>query len=203
MDHHCAFLHNCVGAGNIGTFVGFLLSVWAGTMYVFLYIAFELFATYRWRGGGDMAPGVMSRALRQSAGQRARPGSWAMTVASLRYCAGSQDGRYAALGCLSFGVWLGVGILLCVYVGLAKSGETSLEHSSRTSRRGPDHRTNPGWPAVFRLDNDELTPAVVLAELRAAGHFEPPLADEAADGLRPPRKEFTVPAGAGAGEKDD
>ena len=194
MDHHCGFLHNCVGAGNRGKFVALLGSVLAGTGYAWAYAAGELTAIYAYRGGGDFTAASVGRALRHERGARAIDG----VVAAMRYAAAARDGRYAALGCLALGVWLGMAVLFGQYVGLAYDGETSLERSARLYRGGPDYRTYPKWPGV-RAANDapRLDPATVLGELRFAGHFSPGGIDEA-----PPQPPCRPPSRGWAREKD-
>ena len=66
MDHHCAFLHNRVGADNLSDFVVFLFSVCAGTWFVVIYAVFELIATYSWRGGGDLGKASSSVVLSEA-----------------------------------------------------------------------------------------------------------------------------------------
>ena len=186
MDHHCGFLHNCVGAGNHGAFLRLLVAVQAGTGFVFAYAALELAATYLASDGrgGDLGRVAMGRALRASRRAGASPSasssgsstgrrSTDLLVAVLRVVSASRDGKYALLGCLAFGVFLGVSVLLVVYARLAFCGETSLEQSARLYRRGPDHRTYPRWRGLFEGHPADATPSAVLAELRAAGFFDP------------------------------
>lgn len=138
---------------------------------------------YSFRGGGDLSRLAVSKALRAAKGKSTAE----QALAAVLYGATSRDGRYAALGCLAFGVLLGVTILLVIYARLAYVGETSLEKSARETRHGPDYRTYPKWQNVFALsDAPRLTPSSVLAELRDAGHFIKLLADEDGGSPSPP-----------------
>ena len=120
MDHHCAFLHNCVGADNLSDFVVFLFSVCAGTWFVVIYAVFELIATYSWRGGGDLGKDELSRFIRSS---RFSPGV-VTTMAVFRQSAATRDGGLVLIAAVSLGIALGVGILLWIYASLAKTGAT-------------------------------------------------------------------------------
>jgi hypothetical protein len=105
----------------------------------------------------------------------------------LRHGAAARDGRYACLGCLAFGVLLGVALLLGIYADLAFAGETSLERSQRLYRGGRDYRTRPRWRGLRTLgrgDARALGPAAILAELVDAGFFRPDAADDDVVGFK-------------------
>lgn len=183
MDHHCGFLHNCVGAANHGAFLRLLVAVLAGTGFVFGYALLELRAIYAYRGGGDLSPRALAKSIRAARGG----GAADYLVAVLRHGAAARDGRYACLGCLAFGVLLGVALLLGIYANLAFAGETSLERSQRLYRGGRDYRTRPRWRGLRTLgrgDARALGPAAILAELVDAGFFRPDAADDDAVGFK-------------------
>lgn len=137
MDHHCQFLHNCVGAGNLNHFVRLLVSLLMGCGFVAGFAALEVLRT------------VLDGTTDLSAHLLFRRGSHTSIVAILKFILASRDGRYVILGTLAFGVFVAVAGLTSLYVWLAATGETGLERSARLYRGGIDYRTYPGWRAAL------------------------------------------------------
>lgn len=143
MDHHCVFLHNCIGASNQLKFLQLLVAVLSGTAYVVVYVFLVLRSRVL---SGELAR-ELSRAINSTRG--AQRGFFGKLADAFRASASTCDGKYLLLGSLSLGVLIGVGILTLMTCFQVCAGETGLERSRRIARGGPDYRTRPGWTALF------------------------------------------------------
>lgn len=133
MDHHCVFLHNCVGAGNIANFIQLLVSLLAGTGFVTLYSAAVLWKTMR-SGKTDLSAKRMYKIA-------VAPSRAILKIPmALQYIVSTRDGAYICLGALCLGVFCGVAMLAILTCRAVFSGETSLERSARLFRAGTDYR---------------------------------------------------------------
>ncbi|KAJ1454846.1 DHHC palmitoyltransferase-domain-containing protein [Pelagophyceae sp. CCMP2097] len=170
MDHHCVFLHNCVGRDNRADFIRLLAAVAAGTWYVTIYAGFEVYLAFRVREDSDLGGRAMRRAIGDP--PRITPsfswryvGTLRYVWATLCYSASSRDGRFLLLAALALGVALGVTGLAAFQCYLAATGETTLERIGRQTRGGADHRTHPGLRHLFRPRGRRDAAAVTTALL--------------------------------------
>lgn len=133
MDHHCVFLHNCVGAGNITHFIQLLVSLLAGTGFVTVYSATVLWKTLR-SGNSDLS----AKRMYKIAAAPSRP--FLTIPLALKYIISTRDGTYICLGALCLGVFCGVAMLTILTCRAVFLGETSLERSARLYLAGADYR---------------------------------------------------------------
>ena len=133
MDHHCVFLHNCVGAGNMAYFARLLLAILAGTVFATTYAGGLVLSAFV-SGNTDMRAAALARIANR------HPNAVLAIPEASRYIIATRDGRYIAIAAVCAGVACGVGVLSAVTLRAVALGETALERSARLWRAGPDYR---------------------------------------------------------------
>ena len=171
MDHHRAFIDNCVGAGNQKSFV-FVLTIGGdrvrGARAVLpaqpvrggparhLPLAKELQAVERARfAEAKLASAAEGKPLKEIV--KARKLARLPALRALRLIRQSQDIKMIMLMVLLTGVSLGVFVLFCNQAVQLKNGETQLEKFDREGRAGADWRSFPGWRGVLRMEHGPRT----------------------------------------------
>lgn len=129
MDHHCVFLHNCVGANNMKYFVRFLGAVVAGTAFVATYTLIVVLFSIR-SGSSDLLRGKAPKSMFEM----------------FPYLSSTRDGKLFLLFGLSLGILIAVSVLFASTCYSLMSGETYLEKSARLARNGPDYRKHKRRP---------------------------------------------------------